>query len=292
MRRLKRVFNYFRQACVEFGEDGCTTMAAALAYYALFSIPPLILIVILAAGMLWGEEVAQENLSRELTQIFDRSGAELILDVMQHARDKDTSFWATLVSVVVLFVGSTGVMVQLQIALNQVWNYVPPATDSHVRRLVIKRILSFVMVLTVATLLFASLVATAVLAATVTFLDPYLPGETSHWLSYFGNLGVTYVVVVLLLAALFRWLPDVHVYWGDVWVGASITALLFMIGKELLGWYLGTRNLSGYGGAGALVLLLMWIYYTSMIILFGAELTQVWAQSRGHQRRARSRADS
>jgi len=282
MQRLSRMTESLRQAGREFSRDDCATQAAALAYYALFSIPPIVLIAILVAGRFWGTEAALENLKDQLIQILGPSGTELVLNSLQAGRNPHGSLIATLISSAVLLVGASGVMLQFQSALNHVWNC-PPAS-SGLRPLLPKRFFSFLMVLAVASLLLISLLATTLLTAMVTWLTPYLSNQSGNWLRHFGNMSITLVLIVLLLAGLFRWVPDCRVLWRDVWGGALVTAVLFMLGKELLGWYLGTVNLIGYGGAGALVLLLMWIYYTSWILLFGAELTQVWGQSRGHQK--------
>lgn len=284
MQWFKRIYRLLRYASVEFSNDDCSTQAAALAYFALFSIPPLLLIAILFVGRIWGQDAAQENLHEQLSRIVDKSGADLIVSTMQAGQDTSGSLLATMISSVVLLVGASGVMLQFQSALNRVWNCPALPENSNLRGLLLKRVLSFVMVLAVAGLLLASLVATTVMTATVTYLDPYLPGESGAWLRHAGNLSITFVIIVVLLAGLFRWMPDCRVQWRDVWGGAVVTTLLFMLGKELLGWYLGTINLKGYGAAGALALLLMWIYYTSLILLFGAELTQVWAQTRGFRK--------
>jgi len=282
MQRFFRIIASLRQAGREFGRDDCATQAAALAYYALFSIPPIVLIAILVAGRFWGTEAALENLKDQLIEILGPSGAELVLSSLHAGQNLHGSLIATVISSVVLLVGASGVMLQFQSALNHVWNC--PPVSSGLRSLILKRFFSFLMVLAVASLLLISLLATTLLTAMVTWLAPYLPNQSGSWLRHFGNMSITLVLIILLLAGLFRWMPDCRVLWRDVWGGALMTAVLFMLGKELLGWYLGTVNLIGYGGAGALVLLLMWIYYTSWILLFGAEFTQVWAQGRGHQK--------
>lgn len=297
--------------------------AAALAYYALFAISPTILIAVLAAGRIWGAEAAQEHLREQLARIVDPAGADLVLSMLQAGQDKHRSTLATLISSLVLIAGASGVMMQLQSALNCVWSSDAESKRSSAHRpgidveqqhsssspvrqrkrfrdyvfvipvqigrsVLLKRALCFLMVLAVAALLLISLVATAILAVMVKNLDPYLPSQSGAWLHHLGNASITFTLIVALLAMLFRWMPDTEVQWRDVWGGAVVTASLFLIGKELLGWYLGSVNLRGYGGAGALVLLLMWIYYTSLILLFGAELTQAWAQGRGRVKSPRS----
>lgn len=274
-----------KTAIREFIRDECPTRAAALAYYALFAVPPLVMISILVAGRIWGAEAAQENLRAQLSRIVDPWGADLVMSTLQAGQNEKRSLLASVVSGAVLMVGASGVMLQLQSALNHVWNSEAVPQLSRSRSLLVKRLLCFLMVLAVALLLLASLIATAVLAAMVNRLDSYLPNESGAGLRHLGNSVITFMLIVVLLAMLFRWMPDTEVQWRDVWGGAVVTAMLFVIGKELLGWYLGTVHLRGYGGAGALVLLLMWIYYSSLILLFGAELTQAWAQGRGGGKR-------
>jgi len=288
MHQLTRVFRSLKTAFTEFLQDDCPTRAAALAYYALFSIPPVILIAILIAARIWGAEAARDNLREQLTQILDPWGTDLVLRTLEAGQNRHRSRIATLVGGLVLIVGSSGVMMQLQSALNRVWNCPREAKPFRFRNVLIRRALCFLMVLAVSGLLLISLAATTAMTATMNYLAPYLPSQSGLWLQQSGNLCITFLLIVTLLASLFRWMPDCLVQWRDVWGGAVMTAILFLLGKELLAWYLGSVNLAGYGGAGALVLLLMWIYYTSMILLFGAELTQVWAQNRGRCKKSAS----
>lgn len=280
--KLARAWKYLRQTFSEFGEDDCPMMAASLAYYAMFSIPPLVMIVITVTGAVWGEEAVRGHISRELERIIGEGGRDQILDMVRHSSQSGKGWLATLVSSAVLILGSTGVMIQLQAALNRVWEIEPDKESGGVKTLIFKRMLSFAMVLAIAFLLLISLILTTVLSSMVGYLNSVLPMGAGT-LTMIGQAVGTVIVITLLFGILFRWLPDADIQWNDVWVGAGATALLFVLGKAGLGLYLGNKDPGTYGTAGALVLLLMWVYYSSMIFLLGAEFTQVWAKSRGRE---------
>ncbi|WP_437187564.1 YihY/virulence factor BrkB family protein [Planctomicrobium sp. SH668] len=281
----KRTARVLYKAGLDFVEDDCMTMAAAIAYYAIFSITPLTVLLMLIAGRIWGEEVAQRQLLSELTQIIGEAASGFVVTTVEEARPSLKNYWAMVVSSVVFVLGTTGVMLQMKAALNRVWNGDELPAKSAVLQALLNYLFSFLMVLAIAGLLLGSLVMTAILNASLFYLDPYVTSSLQAFLSSWGRFLVTFLVVVISLAMLFRWLPEAKVHWRDVWFGAILTALLFNIGKELLGKYLGTMNLAGYGGAGALVLLLVWVYYTSLILLFGAEVTQARAQLLGEHHR-------
>lgn len=283
---VKKGASFFGETIREFLEDDCPMMAAAIAYYAMFSLPPLILIVITVTGFVLGdvgggEEAARSHLRNELGRILGDAARDQIFEMVRSVRERGHGWLATLTTTGLLLLGSTGVMMQLQLALNRVWEIEPSKEGSAIKSLVLKRLLSFGMVMAVAFLLLVSLILSTVLASMVSYVSDSLPGDRSGLLMYVTQSFVTLLVITLLLAMLFRWLPDATIRWSDVWVGALVTAVLFMIGKELLGWYLGSKDPSSFGTAGTLVLLLMWVYYTSMIVMYGAEFTQVWAKSRG-----------
>jgi len=258
-------------------------MAAALAYYAMFSIPPMLLIVITITGMIWGEQGVRGHVEEELSRILGEPAKNQVLDMMEHARNSGQGPLATWLSVGLLIFASTGVMMQLQAALNRCWHIELDAQSGGIKNFIIKRILSFAMVLTLAFLLLVSLILTTVLSTIVHRFHHLLPGEMMGPLAIgFDNL-VTFVVVTLLITVIFKWFPDRVIRWRDVWIGGAVTAALFLVGKFLVGWYLSGADPGTYGAGGALVLLLMWVYFNSIIVLYGAQFTQVWARRYGRR---------
>jgi membrane protein len=209
-------------------------------------------------------------------------GREQIHNMMAEAGTTQRSGWAMVIGVVVLLVGATGVFAQLQHALNKAWEVEPDPAQGGIKNFIVKRILSLGMILAVAFLLLVSLVLTTALSAAGDMLGGLLPEGVSKIWPMVIHFVVSFLVIWLLFAAIFKFLPDAQIEWRDVWIGAAITALLFMVGKILMGLYLGSQN-AGTFSAAPLILVLLWIYYSSMIILIGAELTQVWASSYGKQ---------
>ncbi|WP_437203890.1 YihY/virulence factor BrkB family protein [Planctomicrobium sp. SH664] len=272
---------FFRKIVEEFLEDGCMTLAAALAFYAVFSIPPLVLIVMTVTSLLWNEQVVREHLQTELVQLLGAPGTDQLFEMMRAAQRLQQGPLAMTIHIIVLLVGSTSLLTELQVALNKVWNVRSDPRNGAIRQMLIKRALSFGVILVVAALLLASLVLTTVLGIVVNSLNQMLPGEYEVLLTTAGHGGITFLIVMVLFALLFKWLPDVRIPWFDIWVGAAVTGLLFLLGKNLLGFYLGRLDLNAYGAGGALVLLLTWVYYNTMILLLGAEFTEVFARTRG-----------
>ncbi|MCA8998728.1 MAG: YihY/virulence factor BrkB family protein [Planctomycetaceae bacterium] len=278
---VNRPANFLAKTFREFGKDDCTMMAASLAYYAMFSIPPLLLIVITATGMIWGQEAVRGYIETELARMLGEAGKDQVLDMVRSAETSSSGILATLTSTGLLLFGATGVMSQLQAALNRVWQIEPDPEQGGIQNFLIKRLLSFGMVMAIAFLLLVSLILTTIMSTVVKQIGGYLPDALSTAAALGSDVAVTLIVITCLLAALFKWVPDAEITWKDVGVGAAVTAVLFVIGKSALGWYLGSKDPSSYGTAGALVLLLMWVYYTTMIVLYGAEFTQVWANEYG-----------
>jgi membrane protein len=273
---MKRTFDLFKQAFIEFGEDKAQRLGAALAYYTIFSIAPLLLIAIAIAGMVFGREAAQGEIFAQLRSVLGPAAAETVQEMVQGAAKPKSGTIITVVGIATLLFGAAGVFGQLKDALNTIWN-VEPEPQSGIMALIKDRFLSFAMVLGTGFLLLVSLVFDSVIAAAGHFLGDRLPGGEVLWQGV--QLVVSLGMVTVLFAMIFRFLPDVHPQWGDVWLGAAFTALLFVIGKFALGLYLGKSAIgSSYGAAGSLVVLLLWVYYSAQILFFGAEITQVYAR--------------
>src|SRR5207248_6387458 len=236
-------------------------------------------VVTAIAGAIFGKAAAEGQLVTEIQDLVGPQGAQAIQTLLVNAQQPTTGVLATLVSVVVLLLGATGVFSELQDALNIVWE-VQAQRASGVWAAIKDRFFSFVMVLTIGFLLLVSLVASAALTALSHFASGLLPGS-GRWL-HVADFGVSFAVITLLFAMLYKVLPDARVAWRDVWVGAAVTALLFTVGKFLIGLYLGSSSIgSAYGAAGSLAVFLVWVYYSAQILFLGAEFTQVYAQRRG-----------
>jgi membrane protein len=247
--------------------------SAVIAYYAIFSMPGLLVIVIAVAGLAFGREAVQGEVSNQIGTAIDKGAAEQIEDMIAKASDRKDSIVATILSILTLIFGSTGVFAQLQISLNRIWRVKVTAKKKWLKT-VRDRLFSFGLVISIAFLLLISLVITAGLAAFSEWLKGRLP-DVVLILFQLLNFVISAGVISVLFALMFRILPDVKVRWRNVWVGAIVTALLFTLGKFGLGIYFGKAEpASAYGAAGSIVLLMLWVSYSCMIVFFGAEFTK------------------
>lgn len=280
MRMVKELFALLRQAGTEWYNDNVFEMGAALAYYSIFSIAPLFLVAIAIAGSLFGQQAAEGQVVAQLRDLLGPVTAEAIEGLILHTRRGSTSTWAMIASGISVLVGASWVFGQLQESLNFIWK-VRARPNRGLWGLIGNRLLSFLMVFGTGILLLISLVFTTALSA----LGAVLPAESVAerivaWRIINGV--ISFAIITLLFAMIFRHLPDVKIAWSDVWVGAAFTALLFTAGKYLIGLYLGSSDVATpYGAAGSLVLILLWVYYSALIVLFGAEFTRVWADKYG-----------
>jgi membrane protein len=263
-------------------EDKAPRLGAALAYYAAFSIAPLLLLLIAVANFLYQDDTS----SRVQAQIAIMAGnraAEAIVAMLRGARNPGGGVGPTIVSILTLLLGATTMFGQLQDAMNTIWK-VQPRPRRLWADILRTRLLSFLMVLAICSLLLVSLALTTLLAAVTKYFQSHLPLTASVW--YLEDLGFSFVVTTVLFAAIFKILPDVEIAWRDVWLGAAATAVLFAVGKIGMGLYLGRSSFaSAYGAAGSLLVLLAWVYYSAQILFFGAEFT--WVYARHHHRRLR-----
>ncbi len=280
---MKGYFSILRQTISEFNSDKVPRLGAALAYYTIFSIAPLLLIAIAIAGFVFGQDAARQQVFDSLRGVLGPNSANAIKEMVQNAAKPKAGTIATIAGVVTLFLGASGVFGQLKDALNTIWD-VKPKPSSGILSVLKDRFLSLAMVLGVGFLLLVSLVIDAVIAGMGHFASSHLPGGEALWQVVQQVFSV--VIVALLFALIFRYLPDLHIAWHDVTLGAIVTSVLFVIGKFALGLYLGKSAVgSSYGAAGSLVVVLLWVYYSSQIVLFGAEFTQVYARERGSLRK-------
>ena len=267
----------------EFTSDECPRMAAAMAYYAVFSLPALLVIVVSIAALIAGRDQTVESLTGYFEDSLGREGAQQIATMLEQASKPGRGILASAIGFLVLLLGASGVMLELQTALNRAWGVTPDPKQPLVRTFLVKRLLSFGMLLGIVFLLLASLVISWILTAFGGLINRLSPDWLSAEVLEAANLAVSFLVITLVFAALLKFVPDARIGWRDVWIGAAVAAMLFVLGKFALSLYLSYSNVtSTYGAAGSLALILLWIYYSSMILFFGAELTQVVASHRGH----------
>lgn len=254
---------------------------AALAYYTLFSLAPLLVIVIAVAALVFGQEAAQGKIVAELQWIVGAESARAIQGIIEKARAPAASLFATGLSLLTLFIGATGVVSELKDILNTIW-HVEPAPDSGILSTLKTRFMSLAFVVGIGFLLLVSLVVSEGLSVLSSLFSDLLPGPWLLQSWQVVNVVASLGVITVLFAMLYRFLPDTEVPWRDVWIGAGITALLFVISKFLIGLYLTKSSMgSVYGPAGSLVIFLAWVYYASLVFLFGAECAAVYARRYG-----------
>ncbi len=277
---LKTLWVLIKDTFVRWIDDNPFQLGAALAYYTLFSMAPILLIAIAVAGLVFGREASQNQIIGVIEDLVGVQSARAIQAIIESAgRRPDSGFFASAVGVIILLLGAGGVVEQLHQSLNTIWR-VAPKTGRGIRGFLLDRLLSFSMVLSVGFLLVVSLVISAVLTAVSGIIGGFLPidAATAHIL----DLVVSFVFIMLLFAVIYKFVPDVRIAWSDVWIGAATTSFLFSVGKFLIGFYLGHSTVTSiYGAAGSLVTLLLWVYYSSLMFFFGAELTQVYATRYG-----------
>jgi membrane protein len=278
---LRSVYELVRDAGLAWWNHKAPRLGAALAFYTALSLSPILLIVIAVSGLVFGEEAAQGQIVDQLSGLVGTEGGKAIEAMVANAWSPTTNVIAVIVGVITLLVGATGVFAELQDALNTIWDVEPPAGNG-VWVFLKDRLLSLAMILSLGFLLLVSLVVSAALSALTIWFGSLVP---AHWqvVMHAANLILTFGVTVTMFALIFKFLPDVRLAWSDVWIGAAITAVLFMVGKYLIGLYLGMGAVgSAYGAAGSFVVLLLWIYYSTLILLFGAEFTQLYANRFGY----------
>ena len=286
---MGKYIQVFKETFREFGEDKAPRLGAALAYYTIFSIGPLLLIAVAMAGIFFGQEAARGQVSAELGKIFGPQMAKSLEAMIEAANKPKSGTIATIVGVFTLMLGASGVFGQLKDALNTIWN-VEPQKAGGIMGFIRQRFLSVAMVLGIGFLLLITLVFDAAISAMGPWLGRLVGGEA---LLHVIQLALSFVIAVVLFAAIFRILPDLKIAWKDVWFGAIFTGILFVLGKWALGLYLGKAAVgSAYGAAGSLVILLVWVYWSAQILFLGAEFTQVYARTFGSLKGDTSKRDA
>lgn len=276
---MKRILTLFKNTWTEFSDDHAQRLGAALAYYTIFSIAPLLLIAISVAGLVFGREAVQGAVQQQVAGVLGPGAAKAIDTMIAYAARPKSSTIATIVGIVTLLVGAAGVFGQLQDALDTIWEVKPPKSGG-IWATVKDRFLSMAMVFGIGFLLLVSLLLDAAISATGSYIGRRIPGGEAILQAI--QLVISFGIITVLFALMFRYLPHTRVEWRDVWFGALFTSFLFVIGKFGMGLYLGKASVgSAYGAAGSLVIILIWVYWSAQILFFGAEFTQVYARTHG-----------
>jgi membrane protein len=278
--KRKSIWQFLKTIINEWIEAEPFQLAAALSYYTLFSLAPLLLIAIGVAGFVFGREAAQNQIVETLQGMIGQESAQTVQEMIQTSNEKPkTGMFSTIIGFVALLFGAGGVVGQLQTSLNKIWE-VTPKPGQGIWGFIRQRFFSFAMVLAIGFLLLVSLLVTALLSSFTGMLSSLLGDAT--FVAHAIDLLVSFGFVTLLFALIYKYVPDVEIQWKDVWVGAALTSILFTIGKYLIGLYIGTSGVSSsFGAAGSLITVLVWVYYSSLIFFLGAEFTKVYASEYG-----------
>jgi membrane protein len=271
------IVHVVKAAAKDFSKDQCGLRAASLSYYTVFALPPLLILLIKIAGAIWDPQQVQATLETQFSGMVGGGGATTVSQMVSSGQHSGHGTIATILSVAGLILGATGAFLSLQSALNAAWEVGPDPKQGGIKSLITKRLLSLGMVMGLAFLLIVSLAVSAALSALGKAIG------NAGIVMQIVNVVISLVILAVLFAAIFKFLPDATIRWRTVWVGGIATAILFEIGKFLIGLYLGhSKPGNAFGAASALAVILVWLYYAGMIVLFGAEFTQQYAKSRGH----------
>jgi membrane protein len=272
----------FKRALAGWWNDNVPRLGASLAYYTLFALAPILIVAITIAGLVFGADTVQRQVTTEISGLVGEQGGNAVRAMLEGASQRGGNGIATAVGLVTFFLGSTGAFLELQTALNAIWR-VKPKPDAGIKDMLLQRLLSFGLVVGVGFVLLVSLLVSAALSALNRYIGALVPEIAAIWQGV--NTLVSLGVVTLLFAMIYQFLPDVDLKLRHVWVGALVTAGMFNIGKYLIGLYLGTSAVaSAYGAAGSVVVLLVWVYYSSQTVLLGAEFTRAYVERFGGPR--------
>ncbi|RFC37402.1 MAG: membrane protein [Candidatus Nitrotoga sp. LAW] len=280
---IKPIFNLVKATFSAWIDDNAPSMGAALAYYAVFSMAPLLLIVISIAGFIFGTDVARGEIITQLQNFMGKAEALVVQGLLESVSKPTESVTATIIGVALLLIGATTVFAELQDDLDRIWRAPKKTEDAGVSGLIRTRLLSFAMILGIGFLLIVSLIFSAALAALGKWWEPLFGG---FWfLANLVDVTLSFVLITIAFAMIYKLMPRMKIDWRDVWIGAVVTAFLFTVGKFLIGFYIGRSGVaSGFGAAGSLVVVLVWIYYSAQIFLLGAEFTRIYSYALGSRK--------
>ena len=274
----KNIFIVFKTAFKDWWAKDPFKESAVIAYYAIFSLPGLMVVIVTVAGYVFGEEAVRGQIASQITSIMGAETALQIQDIIAKATESKTSVLATIIGVVTILVGATGVFAQFQKSLNMIWEVKADESKSGILSLLKVRLFSFGLIIAIAFILIASLLVSALLSAFGNWITQYFK-ESLLIIVQIINFVFSFAIMALLFAMMFKIFPDAKIKWRHVWIGSFVTALLFDIGKFALGLYFGKVNPgSGYGAAGSIILIMLWVSYSSMIVFYGAEFTHAYAE--------------
>jgi membrane protein len=278
--RLKQILDLIKNSVTAWMDDYAPSMGAAIAYYTLFSITPLLIIAIAVAGLVFGHEAAQGEIIGQIQNLIGQEGAIAVQGLLKNAYEPAHSMLAIAGSVITMIIGATTVFGELQSDLDRIWRVSVPSQESGLWRLLRTRLFSFGLVLGIGFLLLISLIISAAIAAIGKWLSILFSGWEVVLVAV--DLSISFAITTLLFALIYKFMPRATIPWRDVWIGAAVTAFLFAIGKFFIGLYLGKVSVaSGFGAAGSLIILLLWVYFGAQIFLLGAEFTWVYSNTYG-----------
>jgi membrane protein len=280
MKSIKTFFKVIKGTASAFSQDNCIKLAASLSYYTIFSIGPLLIIIISLSAVFYGRDAVQGKLYGQISGLVGSDAALQIQDIIKKSQHANKGFVGTVIGAVVLFIGATGIFTEIQDSINYIWS-LRAKPKRGIVKFIINRLLSFSLIVSLGFLLVVSLVVSALLDLLSDRLTQYFP-DTTVYIFYVLNIAIILVIITILFAIIFKVLPDGKIRWKDALIGAGFTAILFIIGKAGIGFYLGKSNLGAtYGTAASVIIILTWVYYTSIILYFGAEFTKVYALEHG-----------
>lgn len=281
MMRLKRLFSYLKESYLEWQGDDAFRQSAVIAYYSIFSLPGLIIIIVNVAGIFYEQSKVRGEITNQISSIIGPESAQQVQTILENSTQQGSSTIAIIAGIATLIFGATGLFYQLQLSLNTVWD-VEANPKAGIKKIVIDRATSLGMILAIGFLMIVSLLLTALIGVLRDWISEMLPPFLLY-VFYFANEIVALGIITVLFALIYKILPDVQLIWKTVWIGAFVTALLFTLGKFALGLYFGqTDPASAFGAAGSLILILLWVNYSGLIFLFGAEFTKIYARRHQH----------
>jgi membrane protein len=285
LRKLKTLWAILKQSGSEFIDDKVLKLSAALAYYTIFSVAPMLIIIIFLCDLFLGKDAVEGNIYGQIQGLVGSEAALQIQAMIRNASLSGDMSWATIVGFVTLIIGATGVFAEIQDSINYIWRLKSKPKKNGLVRMLLNRLLSFSLVISLGFILLVSLAINGLVELFSSLIIQLLPGKlTSGILFSLADFVVPFVVIASLFAIIFKVLPDARIRWKDVRVGAIATAVLFMVGKFAIGYYLGASKVtSTYGAAGSIVVILLWVYYSAAILYFGAVFTRVYVQYSGAQ---------
>ena len=280
-KKIKHTYTYLKQVFTEFVEDDILKYSASLAYYTVFSLAPVLIVIISICGTLFGKEAIQGHIYSQIKGLVGGEAAIQVQDTIKNIHFSGQSLFATIISIIILLIGATGIFGEVQDSLNKIWGLRMKKTKISWWRVIINRLLSFSLIISIGFIMMVSLLLNALVSAFGNFLARYF-SEFSVIVVQITDSIVTFLITTFLFSLMFKVLPDAKIKWKDVLIGGFITSIFFTLGKLAIGYYLGSSNIATiYGAAGSIMIIMVWVYYSSIILYLGAEFTKVYAKLYG-----------